>query len=97
MSKSRKAIILAWKNPGEISARLVPKLNLPDSARLVPEMAAAVPTALVMQIPWGHNAVLLFKLSEAAHRLWYMQQTIANGWSRNVLSDWFSCRYNGLS
>ena len=37
------------------------------------------------QIPWFHNCVLLDKVKDEQQRLWYVQQTIANGWSRNVL------------
>jgi predicted nuclease of restriction endonuclease-like (RecB) superfamily len=37
------------------------------------------------QIPWFHNCVLLDKIKDSEQRLWYIQQTIANGWSRNVL------------
>ena len=39
----------------------------------------------VAQIPWGHNTVLLDKLSNKAERLWYAEQISKNGWSRNVL------------
>ncbi|MEA5466483.1 PDDEXK nuclease domain-containing protein [Leptothoe sp. PORK10 BA2] len=37
------------------------------------------------QIPWGHNVRLLDVLKDPEERLWYARQTIANGWSRNVL------------
>jgi len=37
------------------------------------------------QIPWFHNCVILDKLHDRAVRGWYLQKTIANGWSRNVL------------
>jgi predicted nuclease of restriction endonuclease-like (RecB) superfamily len=40
---------------------------------------------LVAKLPWGHNIVLLQKLSNDSERLWYAQKTIENGWSRNVL------------
>ena len=39
----------------------------------------------VAQIPWGHNTVLLDKLSSSEERLWYAEKVIENGWSRNVL------------
>ncbi|MGB3789346.1 MAG: PDDEXK nuclease domain-containing protein [Phormidesmis sp.] len=39
----------------------------------------------VGQIPWGHNVRLLDKVKDANERRWYIQQTITNGWSRNVL------------
>ena len=43
-----------------------------------------VPQA-VAQIPWGHNAVLLSKLTTAEERLWYAQKTSKHGWSRSIL------------
>jgi len=42
----------------------------------------------VSQIPWGHNIVLMQRLEQHKDRLWYAQQTIKNGWSRNVLVIW---------
>ena len=44
--------------------------------------------AVLGQIPWGHNIVLLQKIKDRAKRLWYAQQTIANGWSRSMLVHW---------
>lgn len=40
---------------------------------------------LVGQIPWGHNIRLLDKVKDPKERQWYIQQTIENSWSRNVL------------
>lgn len=40
---------------------------------------------LVAQIPWGHNALILDKIKEPAKALWYVQKTLENHWSRNVL------------
>ena len=37
------------------------------------------------QIPWFHNCTLLDKVKDPEERLWYIQQTIQQGWSRNVL------------
>lgn len=42
----------------------------------------------VGQIPWGHNILLLQKLTTLEERLWYAHKTIENGWSRNVLLHW---------
>ncbi len=38
------------------------------------------------QIPWFHNCVLLDKVKDPAERLWYIQQTTQNGWSRGILA-----------
>lgn len=40
---------------------------------------------LVAQLPWGHNVRLLDYIKSPEERLWYVNQAIANGWSRNVL------------
>lgn len=40
---------------------------------------------VVAKLPWGHNVRLLELVKKPDERLWYVQQTIENGWSRNVL------------
>ena len=40
---------------------------------------------LVGEIPWGHNIAIFSKVKNHDQRLWYIQQTIEHGWSRNVL------------
>ena len=37
------------------------------------------------QLPWFHNCTILDKLKTLPERTWYAQQTIENGWSRNIL------------
>jgi predicted nuclease of restriction endonuclease-like (RecB) superfamily len=37
------------------------------------------------EIPWWHNVILMEKVKDKDERFWYAQQTIENGWSRNVL------------
>lgn len=41
---------------------------------------------LVDQIPWGHIRCLIDKCKEKTSIFWYIQKTIENGWSRNVLN-----------
>jgi predicted nuclease of restriction endonuclease-like (RecB) superfamily len=36
-------------------------------------------------IPWGHHMLLLDKISSLDERLWYIEKTIENNWSRSVL------------
>ncbi len=40
---------------------------------------------VLAQITWYHNIALLEKTKSPEQRLWYAQQTIVNGWSRNIL------------
>lgn len=37
------------------------------------------------QIPWGHNLIILDKVSDSKAREWYMRKALGNGWSRNVM------------
>lgn len=41
---------------------------------------------IVSRIPWGHTILLMQKIKDQSIRFWYMDQTIQNGWSRDVLS-----------
>lgn len=40
---------------------------------------------LVSQIPWGHNILILQKVSSPEARIYYLQSASRLGWSRNVL------------
>lgn len=40
---------------------------------------------LVGQIPWGHNRLILNKIKDIEQAFFYIQNTIENGWSRNIL------------
>ncbi|MBI2877520.1 MAG: DUF1016 domain-containing protein [Candidatus Tectomicrobia bacterium] len=40
---------------------------------------------LVAEIPWGHNLLILNKLTDPTARLYYLRATAQFGWSRNVL------------
>lgn len=59
-----------------------PVAQLP-ATRIQPMESA--PDALIWSVPWAHHVILLEKVKNLPTRLWYMQQTLANGWSRNVL------------
>ena len=40
---------------------------------------------LAAKLPWFHNCVVLDKVKVPAERIWYLEQAIQNGWSRNIL------------
>ncbi|MBP7073938.1 MAG: DUF1016 family protein [Rhabdochlamydiaceae bacterium] len=46
-----------------------------------------------LNIPWGHNFILLDKLKSFEERLWYASKIIEHGWSRSMLTIWIK---NGL-
>lgn len=41
---------------------------------------------LVAKLPWGHNLLLIEKIKDKDIRKIYIENTIKNGWSRNVLA-----------
>jgi len=61
-----------------------PAAKLPARTNL-PQPAAQLPDSLLWSIPWFHHIVLLEKVKDLAPRRWYMEQTVINGWSRNIL------------
>lgn len=62
-----------------------------DQSELIGQQAVAqLPAAKgqpsVAQIPWGHNVLLMQRVKDRETRRWYVEATIANGWSRDVLA-----------
>ncbi|MDX2242254.1 MAG: PDDEXK nuclease domain-containing protein [Leptolyngbyaceae cyanobacterium bins.302] len=58
--------------------------------RYMKSFAEAYPDETILQrcvakLPWRHNIALLEKLKSSEERVWYAQQAIENGWSRDVL------------
>ncbi len=40
----------------------------------------------LVNIPWGHHMFLMDKINDTEERLWYINKTIENNWSRAVLN-----------
>lgn len=62
-----------------------PAGELPPPAE-VPRPAALLPGSLLWSIPWAHHVILMQKVKDLATRRWYMEQTLAGSWSRNILA-----------
>lgn len=69
-----------------------PVVQLPETdalqkvERLVPHSKWPQAVDNLVQIPWGHNLVIISKCEDVAEGLFYVQKTIENNWSRNVLT-----------
>ena len=46
----------------------------------------ATPPKEVLNLPWGHNCVLIEKLKDQGSRSWYAAKTLEHGWSRTILT-----------
>jgi len=40
----------------------------------------------ILQLPWYHNVILMQKCKDVPVRLWYAEQTLEHGWSRDTLT-----------
>jgi len=78
------AFFRAYRRPNDFLPQAVAKLPSPKVPQTVAKMELQDDSILWL-IPWGHHALLMEKIHDVADRLWYMAETLANGWSRNVL------------
>lgn len=51
------------------------------------QQVAAILVNTFFSIPWGHHILIIQKCKNIDTALFYIQQTVENNWSRNVL-DW---------
>lgn len=89
------AFYRAYPDPAGFSppavAKLPPQGEVPQgvaksSTQIVQGAPAQTPDSLLRSVPWAHHVVLMEKVKDLPTRRWYMEQTLANGWSRNVLA-----------
>jgi predicted nuclease of restriction endonuclease-like (RecB) superfamily len=73
---------------GATAAPTVKPSNQPIVAQPARQLDTDAAPEPIVSLPWFHNVVLIEHLKEPTSRLWYAQQTIANGWSRSVLEHW---------
>lgn len=64
-----------------------PVAQLQTSTELIQQPIRQIWQQLVAQIPWGHNILIFSKSKDTAEALFYIQQTITNGWSRDILGS----------
>ena len=91
-----RAFYLAYESESEIVPQAVGQLvrgSCPSLSTAIPaqparELDGPILPQPVAEIPWGHNVDLIEKLKDQAQRLWYAQQTTANGWSLSMLLHW---------
>jgi predicted nuclease of restriction endonuclease-like (RecB) superfamily len=56
-----------------------------ESDPKVAQAATLFTPGLIQSVPWGHHIELMAKVKDLTARHWYMQATLDNGWSRNIL------------
>ncbi len=66
--------------------RAIVAISPPPVAKSSTDQVASIGQPLIAQLPWAHHVLLMQKVKDLPTRFWYMRQTLAQGWSRNVLA-----------
>jgi len=78
VSQLRKKPI--WQQPVALVQQPVRQLGQQTVAQFTPPAPGQI-----LQIPWGHNIVIIAKCKDVTEALYYAAETLANGWSRSTL------------
>ncbi len=76
------AFCRAYPIPSDFSPPPVAKMPEP----IVQTPVVQATDSLLWSVPWAHHVVLMEKLKDLPTRRWHMEQTLANGWTRNSLA-----------
>jgi predicted nuclease of restriction endonuclease-like (RecB) superfamily len=80
------AVVWQAAAPLPASAKVPQPVAQTISPKKVPQPVALLADSLLWSVPWAHHVILMDKVSDLSTRRWYMEQTLANGWSRNILA-----------
>ncbi len=70
---------------GQLAKQAVSQLPARKKSQQAVGVIGQQPAALITQIPWGHNIAIIAGCKNIDEALFYVQNTIAHGWSRSVL------------
>lgn len=59
-------------------------------AQISPQAVGFSESKKIVQIPWGHNREIITKCKEISEAIFYVNKTIENNWSRDVLTNQIS-------
>lgn len=94
-----------WGNKFVDNLSIDLKLNFPNSTgfsvrnlKYMKKIALEYPDfefvqEVLAQITWYHNVILMDKIKSKEERNWYINETIKNGWSTNVLKNQIKINY----
>ena len=68
--------------------QIVPQVEGQSQDEILPQVGAKI-YALLSSVPWGHHRYIMDKCDgNTGKALFYVHQTVENGWSRAVLLNW---------
>ena len=69
----------------QVVAKLDNHLNIADESGIVQQVAEKIMSD-IFSVPWGHHKYIIDKVKgDAEKALFFVRQTVENGWSRNML------------
>ena len=80
-----RAFFLAYSDT-EVVPQPVGQLNSEANVAQPVGQFETKPPEVILNLPWGHNCVLIEKLKEHTIRVWYAAKTLEHGWSRTILT-----------
>ena len=83
--KRMLAFYRQYREPASIVPHAVAQLAVDTKAPRPFADRSAFQDSILWLVPWGHHALLMEKVGDLYARVWYMERTLANGWSRDVL------------
>jgi len=83
-----RSFYLAYANASQELKQAVSVSEQQEPQNQIECLGSAILPRPLSEIPWGHNIVLLQKIKDIQEKIWYAQQTIAQGWSRAMLVHW---------
>lgn len=81
---SASSVLIGQQPVAQLTKQAVSQLPAEKSQQAV-GLISQQPVAQILQIPWGHNIAIIAKCKAIDEALYYVQNTIAHGWSRSVL------------
>jgi len=68
--------------------KIVPQVEGQIKEAILPQVGAEIPV-LISAVPWGHHKYIMDKCQNDVNKaLFYVRQTVENGWSRAMLLNW---------
>ncbi len=78
---------ICQQSVGELDHEVGTVIHQPSVVEMDGTDYSALKEAAADQIPWGHNILIFTKSADRDEALFYIAQTINNGWSREVLAQ----------
>lgn len=83
-----KSLLIHPQTEGELDNKKKKEIR-PQAGGELDVFPAKEELSIIFNIPWGHQKLILDKVKGNLEKAYfYMNQTLENGWSRNVLLNW---------